>query len=98
MPSAQVVLKASALDRADWVMQRFAEAGCKVGAFVGVSFSIEAPVEQFESYFRIAAQSSGPRPFSGYQLPLEHLDPELRAIVQMVIFTPPPDFGPGASY
>lgn len=98
MLSAQVVLFHSSLPRAQWVMEKLAEAGFTCGPFVGVGFSIEAPIERFEQYFGISAQERGPRPFSSNQIPLGHLAPELRADVQMVIFTSPPAFGPGGSY
>ena len=98
MTAAQVVLMPSSLGRADQVKERFVAAGFQAGQVVGVSFSIAAPVEQFEHFFKVRADPSADRPFPGDQLPLSALDLALQTDVQAVLLTRPPDFGPGQNY
>lgn len=95
MTSAQVVLKTSGLLQAQLVREYFARAGFQVGPVVGISFSIAGSVTQFEQSFGVRADSTGERPFAADELPLTALDPALDAHVQAVLFSRPPDFGPG---
>ncbi|HJZ54173.1 MAG TPA: hypothetical protein VKE74_04415 [Gemmataceae bacterium] len=97
MTSAQVVLTPSSLPRAEQVAKQFAAAGFQVGPVVGVSFSITGPVELFERFFRVKA-TAGERPFAADELPVSALDPGLRSDVKIVLFTRPPDFGPGGQF
>ena len=50
----------------------------------GISFSVVAPRSVFE------------REFGGLagELPLDRLPPEVRDLVEAIVFTPPPDYGP----
>ncbi len=81
--------------------EAFAAAGFDVGAMVGISFSISAPVGRFEQVFKTrlrqerggleAIQDDGS---GSYELPLHGLPESLASLVVAVAFTPPPDFGP----
>src|SRR5262249_47749482 len=92
--AAQVVLTPSSLLSADWVVGQFAIAGFQTGPVVGISFSIGGSVEQFEQFFKIRSERTGPQPFATDELPLDALPPAVRQHVQAVLFTRPPDFGP----
>ena len=98
MISAQVVLNAAGLLQAPRVRERFAAAGFQVGPLVGNSFSITGPVKLFERVFKMPAGGQGHQPFSVTELPLSGLEPNLGEPIQTVLFTRPPDFGPGGNY
>ena len=94
--AAQVVFNSSGLDGALWVMEQFKAAGFQVGPLVGISFSIAAPVQRFEEVFKVKAQRKGQLPFAATELPVSSLNPDLRRYIEAVLFTQPPDFGPGS--
>ena len=96
--AAQVVLNSSGLHRGPWVMEQFAAAGFQVGPLVGISFSIAGPVERFEEFFKVRAEQKSPQPFPVDELPLSGLNPALREHIETVLFTRPPDFGPGGHF
>jgi hypothetical protein len=98
MLPAQVVLKPSSFHRASWLMEQFAQAGFQVGPWVGISFSVTAPVTHFERFFGVPAAQEGDQPFPSGELPLSALDPALREHIQTVLFTRRPDFGPGGHF
>jgi hypothetical protein len=79
-------------------MEQFAAAGFLVGPLVGISFSIAAPVQRFEEFFKVRAEQEGHLPFPAAELPLSALNPDLRKHIETVIFTQPPDFGPGGNF
>ncbi|MCP4542745.1 MAG: hypothetical protein GY832_36950 [Chloroflexi bacterium] len=92
-PSPKLVARAT---------EAFAVAGFDVGAMVGISFSISAPVSTFEQVFKTrlrqedrggveAIQDDGS---GSYELSLDALPKSLADLVVAVAFTPPPDFGP----
>jgi hypothetical protein len=92
-PSAEAVARAK---------RAFMDAGFEVGNLVGNSFSISAPISRFEKVFHtqlrhqerggieVAQASASAR----YELPLTNLPDHIADVVEAVIFTPPPDFGP----
>ncbi len=104
--SAQVVVKPEAIRLAEPIMEAFREAGFEAGPLVGNSFSIAGPASAFEKYFDLrlaiesasAVQSVRIEGQSGPELPLAALPAPISGKVQTVLFTRPPDFGPGASY
>jgi hypothetical protein len=96
--AAQVVLNNLGLPQAPWVMEQLRAAGFEIGPLVGVSFSITGPVERFEAFFQVRAEQPGSQPFSANELPLSSLNPALRQHIASVLFTRPPDFGPGGSF
>ena len=90
------------------VVNAFSALGFTPGPVVGNSFSIEAEPHVFRQVFGVspqlgsdgrvrdqAAQSARAQaaPLSG--LPVDMLPPTLRALVQAVVFSEPPAFGPG---
>lgn len=89
------------------VVNAFSALGFTPGVLVGNSFSIEATPEVFQNVFGVLPQlgsdgrvrdrsSKGAgRSAALSNLPLERLPPTLRALVQAVIFSEPPAFGPG---
>lgn len=93
LPSAETVAK---------VTEAFTAAGFDVGPMVGNSFSITAPVSTFEKVFRaqLRRQENGgvvavkDDDSSSYELPLAGLPQSLTELIEVVTFTPPPDFGP----
>ena len=89
--SAQVIL--SDLDAAPALADQFEAAGFEAGPLVGTSFAISGPAERFEALFG----ATGHAAFAGSEggeLPLEGLPPELRAGIEAIATTGPPDFGP----
>jgi len=96
-PSAQVILKPSALHDAPSVVAAFRHAGFSVGPLVANNFSITAPVSLFETHFGVAP-AQGTRARQQPELPLDALPPIARNAVEAVVFTKPPDFGPGGNY
>jgi len=72
--------------------KHFREAGFKLGPYVGISFSISGPPDQFESYFKTRLDQ-----LKSYELPLAAVPKEVAAVLEAVTFTPPPDFGPTGS-
>ncbi len=95
--SAQVILKPAVLQDAFSVVDMFRRAGFIAGPLVANNFSITAPAPLFEKYFGAASeQASSARQQS--ELPLDGLPPETRNAVEAVVFTKPPDFGPGGNY
>ncbi len=90
--AAQVVLRSQ--ERARSVMHQFAESGFAVGPVVGISFSIAGPPTLFSRFFGLDAGSE----VEPVSVPDAHPQlvppPSLRADVETILFTPPPDFGP----
>lgn len=89
---------------AEAAMRVFREAGFQVGPLVGISFSIAAPLAAFESFFGARLRRTKNRGLKvaggegeGYELPLDALPPEAARLIEVVTFTPPPDFGPAGS-
>jgi hypothetical protein len=84
--------------------REFRRLGFDVGPVVGYSFSVTESSRKFESAFhtRLPRGSDGQLDLNpegrGYELPLGQLSPEIRRAVQAVVFTPPPDFGPGGGH
>jgi hypothetical protein len=87
-------------------MESFRRRGFVVGPLVANNFSIEAPVATFEEYFgvRLVARPSsgmqieGVEGASAFELPRNALPDPVRDKVTAVLFTRPPDFGPGACF
>ena len=81
----------------------FQEAGFEVSAPGPTGFSITAPADLFEKFFktRLRREESGAvkaqrkDESTAFELPLRALPRELAQLVEAVTFTPPPDFGPG---
>jgi len=104
--SAQVVLRTTkptgpitaagleSLQPPDETVQRvrefFRRAGFQVGAYVGISFSITAPVTTMEKVFRTSIVDR-----NSNELPLRVLPKDVADEIMAVTFTPPPAFGPG---
>ena len=92
-PSPETVARATAA---------FAAAGFDVGAMVGISFSITAPVSTFEDTFKIqlrqqehgGIEAVADDGIGTYDLPLHALSKPTSDLIVAVTFTPPPDFGP----
>lgn len=81
----------------------FRDLGFKVGDVVGTSFSISASAGIFEKVFNIKIVGDAQK---GIQckwkdnsvkdhLPLSALPKDASGLVKAIVFTPPPDFGPG---
>lgn len=73
-------------------LDHFRSRGFQVTPALGPSFSIIAPQERFEEAF--GAELSEEALARGLELPLESLPTDVASVVQAVVFTPPPDFGP----
>lgn len=106
--AAQVLLQpdASAAE-ATRVVQAFAALGFKTGPVVGHSFAIEAEGGRFASVFGVRLQAlptgrvaiqGAPASTPAGELPRTTLPSELQAAVTHVLFTEPPDFGPGGGF
>ncbi len=84
--------------RASQTRAHFENLGFKVGALVGNSFSITASAKKFEQQFhtkilhtnQFASLKNG-----SLELPVAHLSDEVKATIDAVSFSAPPDFGPG---
>jgi hypothetical protein len=108
LTSAQVVLGPQGVASAADVIAAFVQAGFRTGALVANNFSITASQEHFERYFQVRLEfgtrgemkgvHSSHRSAQGLQLPVEGLPPDLRSKVQMILFSPPPAFGPTGSF
>jgi hypothetical protein len=100
--SAQVVLRTPAgvdlvaeqidrwrpsADDVERVVKYFRDAGFTAGPMVGISLSITAPEATFQGVFGVKRP---PREF-----PLGKLPADVRSLLQAVVFSEPPDFGPG---
>jgi len=70
----------------------FQAQGLEVAEAFGPSFAISGSRERLEGLFGI--RLSDDLLAKGAELQLDVLPPELAAVVQAVVFTPPPDFGP----
>ena len=88
-------------ETASSVRKAFTAAGFETGAVVGNSFSITAPVDVFERTFGAQIRIERKRGIESvalesgsYELPLHALPRSLSENVEVVTFTPPPDFGP----
>lgn len=91
LPSAETVVKVSG---------ELKSKGFVVGQCVGNSMSITGQAKIFESYFNAKLRDvKGGVQFagSGFELPTEKIPTALRTQLVAVTFTPPPDFGPGAT-
>jgi hypothetical protein len=79
------------------VVEAFRYAGFSTGPLVANNFSIEGADVLFKKYFSITpAQALNTR--QSTELPLDFLPQAVRAGVQAIVFTKPPDFGPGGAY
>ena len=84
--------------RASQTRAHFESLGFEVGALVGNSFSISAPAKKFERQFhtkilhtnQFASLEDG-----SLELPIAQFSDEVKAIIDAVSFSKPPDFGPG---
>jgi hypothetical protein len=72
--------------------EHFRARGFEVTPAIGPSFSIVAPQERFEEVFGVKLDEQALA--RGLELPLESLPADLASVVQAVVITPPPDFGP----
>ena len=80
----------------------FADAGFEVGPLVANNFSITAPVNKFEEFFKVRVKSSGARGVqfakakeeARQELNPEDLPAALRDKVERIVVSAPPDFGP----
>ncbi len=80
----------------------FTGVGFEVGEFVGISFSITAPVSVFEKMFKtrlrqdqqVGIQAVRVDGSGSHELPLEALSVSMTDLITSVTFTRPPDFGP----
>jgi hypothetical protein len=79
-------------DAISLALGHFQGRGFGVTAPVGASFSIVAPREQFEREFRVRLDEE--KLAQGLELSLQTLPANVASVVQAVVFTPPPDFGP----
>jgi hypothetical protein len=103
--SAQVVLTSDAAAAAPEVLEAFRRAGFAVGALVANNFSITASPATFKKFFRARLTSArdGIRDIDGervsaLEVPGDALPDALKDKVSAVLFTRPPDFGPGANF
>jgi hypothetical protein len=83
------------------VSEFFRRVGFEVSEAVGLSFSIAGPVSLFEGVFGEHLSLTGEgriteiRTDGGrLEMPLDRVPPELADLIEIVTFTPPPDFGP----
>ena len=84
--------------RASQARAHFESLGFEVGALVGNSFSISAAPKKFERQFhtkilhtnQFASLEDG-----SLELPIAQLSDEVKATIDAVSFSKPPDFGPG---
>jgi hypothetical protein len=101
--AAQVLLTPAA--DAARAQNAFAALGFTLGAQVGGNFAVEADAAVFSAVFGVQLKpshgggvavrdASGPLP--GNQLPLQALPATLQGLVAAVLFTEPPEFGPGS--
>lgn len=101
--AAQVLL-AGAADQVAAAVSAFEALGFRTGPVVGGSFSIEAPTDKFEVAFGVQLQhraDGGMRILNTagsplQTLPLQRLPALLQPLLQYVVFSEPPAFGPGA--
>ena len=90
-------------DRYQRVTNVFTKAGFQTGNLVGTSFSITASKDTFERFFDVhitSNQKSAVLKFqkkekTSFELSREHLPKSIATDVDVITFTPPPDFGPG---
>jgi hypothetical protein len=99
--SAQVILSPGAA-KAHPVAEAFRSAGFDVGPMVADNFSISGPESLFTKYFDVGlshtrggAAVRGRSGVASQHLPLDKLPVDIKPHVGAVVFTPPPDFGPG---
>jgi hypothetical protein len=100
--SAQVVLRSDSISEAEQVRNIFAAAGFQIGPLVANNFSITAPPNKFEKFFKIRVQPSkaGGVQFAKskgkthQELRGEDLPSDLGDKVETIVVSPPPDFGP----
>ncbi len=76
----------------DLARQYFQAQGLDVTVAYGPSFSISASRERLEQL--LGVELSDDVLAKGAEVQPDFLPPELAAVVQAVVFTPPPDFGP----
>ena len=82
----------------------FEKNGFSTGELSGISFSITGPAAAFEKFLRaeICEDKDGLPGFVsegrkvGLELSNEMLPEEVKTFVNAIVFTAPPDFGPGA--
>lgn len=107
LTSAQVVLHATATnDQQQEAVKEFAHAGFTTGKLFANSFAITAPVELFEKYFQIKLEStpeggtqvSAKGQPASFNLPVNVLPANITNQVKAILFTKPPDFGPGGGF
>lgn len=106
--AAQVLLR-SDVSQADAtrVLQAMGALGFKTGPVVGHSFAIEADGARFTTVFGVRLQAlptggvaiqGAPRGTPASELPRTALPAAVQPLVTHVLFTEPPDFGPGGSF
>jgi len=84
------------------VQEHLRELGFEVGALIGTSFSISAPVGLFRRSFGedvpvdAAEPRRGPAGGGPHDLPVDRLPVDAARAVRSITFAPPPDFGPTA--
>lgn len=92
-----------ATETVEHAKSRFKELGFEVANIFGNSFSITAPASTFEKVFKVKLQradSGGLQAMAvgggdaDYELPRSALPTDLKEAVEVVTFSPPPDFGP----
>ncbi len=84
--------------RASQIRAHFESLGFEVGALVGNSFSITATAKKFERQFHtkiLHTNQSASLEDSSLELPIADLPDEVKATIDAVSFSKPPDFGPG---
>jgi hypothetical protein len=104
--SAQVILKPEIAAAPQGMLDSFRQAGFTVGPLVGNNFSIAAPAAAFKSYFgvdltgtpRSGVKVLGVEGAAALELPVDMLPAAVRDKVEAVLFTKPPDFGPGGRF
>jgi subtilase family serine protease len=84
------------------VSEYFESHNFEVSPLVGISFTISASVQHFSEFFNVSltedssqgvqviTNSNAPRS----DLPLDSLEPNIACLINSIVFTPPPDFGP----
>lgn len=90
-------------------MGEFERAGFDVGPLLANNFSITAVPRRFETYFNVTVEASRLQVMKGLlvrtnkgsvrsHVPLDSLPPSERDQIEAIVFSKPPDFGPGGNY
>ena len=94
--SAQVVVKNTAKHEIGRVMEAFKNAGYSVGPAVATNFSITGSASLPKSLNASQGTSEWESEKENEAFVLGSVNPNVRDLVQAVVFPKPPDFGPGA--